>query len=55
MRSKERREICKEFNLLEKRIARELLDSAEADLPDFWQTLAVLDRFLDVKKKICEE
>lgn len=55
MRSKERREICKEFNLLEKRLAWEILGSAEADLPGFWENLVVMDRFLDVKKKICKE
>jgi len=55
LRSKERKEVCKEFNLLEKRLARELLGSAEADLPGFWENLTVLDRFLDVKKKICRE
>jgi hypothetical protein len=55
LRNKERREVCKEFNILEKRIAMELIYSANADLPGFWETLTILDRFLDVKKKICKE
>ena len=42
------------MSLLEKRLAKELLASAEADLPGFWENLNVLDKFLDVKKKICK-
>jgi len=41
--------------VLEKRIAMELIASADADLPGFWENLTILDKFLDVKKKICKE
>jgi len=47
--------VCKAFNRIEQRLAKETLESWKANMPDFWDQLNGLREFLEVKNMICPE
>jgi hypothetical protein len=55
LREREQKRVCEVFNRIERRLARETIESWKAQLPDFWDQLEGLREFLEVKKMICPE
>jgi hypothetical protein len=55
LKERERKRICRAFNNIERRLAKETIEAWKANMPDFWDQLYGLKEFLEVRNMICPE